>query len=500
MAPSILTQWLLKDEDNAPYLLNGSQDSEKLAASKDEDSRRWLVEELYEQFWIAGPVIPAQLFQVLIGVVTLMFIGHMGPLALSGSQIGATAAGAIGVHFVTGLAQGLETLSGQAYGAGEYRLSGVFLQRAIFVLTVFSIPISFVFWNLAPILKAMGQDPTISDVAQEYCRLQIPSLFAHAVYQPLTKFLQTQSIVQPMAVAAGISLGIHVALCNLTINHLGWGFQGVALMSGVSMWINVLLLALYVKFSPTCNKTWTGFSTEAFEDIYLFVRTALPAAFMLCLQFWCLNGLTLISGLLPNPEMETSAFAIGQQVLLVMFMIPLGLSAAVSTRVSNKLGAGLPYEARASVKVTVSVGLIDGCVNALLLLSLRNVLPGLFTSDPDVINYVSGMAPLLAIVLLLDCIGGILGGVARGCGWQRLGAYTNLVGFYGVGFPVALLLTFYFNLRAYGLWIAIICADLVQAFVLSFITLTLSWRKLADDAAELVHEAKVHLHDEDTLP
>ena len=36
-------------------------------------------------------------------------------------------------------------------------------------------------------------------------------------------------------------------------------------------------------------------------------------------------------------------------------------------------------------------------------------------------------------------------GVARGCGWQHLAAMTNLVAFYFVGMPLAILFAFKLN-------------------------------------------------------
>jgi Na+-driven multidrug efflux pump len=37
-------------------------------------------------------------------------------------------------------------------------------------------------------------------------------------------------------------------------------------------------------------------------------------------------------------------------------------------------------------------------------------------------------------------------GVARGCGWQELGAVVNLGAFYGVGVPISLILAFVFHM------------------------------------------------------
>ncbi|KAL3686045.1 hypothetical protein R1sor_004067 [Riccia sorocarpa] len=494
MEPESLTRPLLKDEEDhdsplLPYSTRESVDS----TGKNVEFRRWLAEELSNQLGIAGPMILVNLLQYSLTVVSLMFVGHLGELELSSSQIAFTTAHATGLNFMIGLGSGLETLCGQAYGAKEYRLTGIFLQRAMFVLTLIGIPISFVWWKMGPILVYIGQDPTISEGAQEYIRFLIPTLFAYALLQPLVKFLQTQSAVKAMAVFSAITLAIHVPLCYLVIYTLGFGFRGAAIVTGISQWINVLFLSSYVIFSSTFSKTWTGFSTEAFQDIYSFFKVAFPSAVMICLEFWCFDFLILISGLLPNPELETSSLSVCLNSVAWFYMIPFGLSAAASTRVSNTLGAGLPYAAKAAVKLTISMALMEGMTVAFLLLLGRNIFPHLFSNEPDVLSYVSSMVPFLSVVAIMDSVQGTLSGVARGCGWQHLGAYCNLCAFYGIAIPVSLLLTFRFHLRGYGLWGGILAGQMTQVFLLSLITCTLNWPKLADDAAQRVHGAKEHL-------
>ncbi|KAL3689232.1 hypothetical protein R1sor_015541 [Riccia sorocarpa] len=489
-----LTRALLNDEDDDSPLLPHSSRESLDSKRKNDEWRKWLGEELSQQLCIAGPMILVNLLQFSLTVVSLMFVGHLGELELSSSQIAVTTAQATGLNVMIGLGSGLETLCGQAYGAKEYRLTGIFLQRAIFLLTLIGIPISFVWWRMGPILVFIGQDPAIAEGAEEYIRLLIPTLFGYALLQPLVKFLQTQSAVKAMVVLSAITLAIHVPLCYLVIYTLGFGFRGAAIVTGISQWINALFIGSYIMFSSTFSKTWTGLSTEAFQDIFLFFKVAFPSAVMICLEFWCFDLLILISGLLPNPQLETSSLSVCLNSIAMLYMIPYGLSAAVSTRVSNKLGAGLPYAAKAAVKLTMSVALIEGVTVAFLLLSARNIFPYLFSSEPDVVSYVSNMVPFLSLVVILDSIQGTLSGVARGCGWQHVGAYCNLCAFYGIGIPVGLLLTFHFHLHGYGLWGGIIAGQTTQVSLLSFVTCTLNWQKLADEAAQLVHGAKEHLH------
>lgn len=68
-------------------------------------------------------------------------------------------------------------------------------------------------------------------------------------------------------------------------------------------------------------------------------------------------------------------------------------------------------------------------------------------------------------------------GVARGSGWQHIGAHINLGAFYVVGIPVAIILGFVVHLKAKGLWIGIVAGSVVQSTLLSIITGFTNWKK-----------------------
>lgn len=82
----------------------------------------------------------------------------------------------------------------------------------------------------------------------------------------------------------------------------------------------------------------------------------------------------------------------------------------------------------------------------------------------------------VCMLINLDCIGGILG-VARGSGWQNLGAYVNLGSYYIVGIPMAAVLAFVVHLRVKGLWIGLVSGAAIQSFLFALITTFTDWHK-----------------------
>ncbi|KAI5568812.1 hypothetical protein POPTR_012G051900v4 [Populus trichocarpa] len=430
-------------------------------------SKKEILEEVKRQLWLAG---------------------HLGELSLSGASMATSFASVTGFSLLLGMASALDTFCGQAYGARQFHMLSIHMQRAMVVLLLVSIPLAIIWANTRPILIACGQQKDIAEEAGLYARFMIPSLFAYGLLQCLVKFLQTQNIVFPMMLCAGITTLLHILVCWVLVFKSGLGYIGAALASSFSYWINVLLLVLYVKFSSSCSKTWTGFSKEAFHDIVNFMRLAIPSAVMVCLEMWSFESMVLMSGLLPNPELETSVLSISLNTAATVWMIPYGLSGAASTRVSNELGAQHPYRARLAVCVVITIAVAEGILVGIVLILIRNVWGYAYSNDIEVVDYVAVMLPVVATSNFLDGLQCVLSGVARGCGWQKIGAYINLGSYYLVGIPIAILLAFVFHVGGKGLWLGIICALIVQVFSLATITIRTNWEQEAKKATERVYD------------
>ncbi|XP_031372435.1 protein DETOXIFICATION 16-like isoform X2 [Punica granatum] len=391
----------------------------------------------------------------------------------------------------TGMASALDTFCGQSYGAKQYHMLGVHTQRAMAILLLVSVPLAVIWANTEPILVAVGQETEIAQVAGTYARFMIPSLFAYGLLQCLVKFLQTQSIVFPMMISSGVVTLLHILICWALVFKSGLGFRGAAVANSISYWLNVLLMAIYVKFSPSCSKTWTGFSKEALHNVLTFIRLAIPSAVMVCLEMWSFEMMVLLSGLLPNPTLETSVLSISLNTAATVWMIPFGLSGAVSTRVSNELGEGKPQAAILAVRVVLGMAVTEGILLGTILILIRNVWGYAYSSEEEVVKYVAVMMPILAVSNFLDGLQCVLSGTARGCGWQKIGAYVNLGSYYIVGIPSAVLLAFVLHVGGKGLWLGIICALIVQVLSLLLITIRTNWDQQAEKAIERVYESVV---------
>lgn len=179
------------------------------------------------------------------------------------------------------MAGALETLCGQTYGAKEFRKLGNYACCAIITLILVCVPISVVWIFMDRILMLFGQDPEISHAARIYCIYLIPALFGYAILQSLVRYLQTQSMIFPMVLSSIGVLCLHIPVCWVMVFGLGLGHVGAALAIGISYWLNVIGLALYVKYSSACEKTQIVFSSNALLSIAEFFQFAIPSGLML---------------------------------------------------------------------------------------------------------------------------------------------------------------------------------------------------------------------------
>ncbi|KAK9272811.1 hypothetical protein L1049_003189 [Liquidambar formosana] len=447
-------------------------------------------QELKKASYIAAPMVAATVFQYLLQVVSLMMVGHLGQLLLSAVAIATSLTNVTGFSLLSGMVGGLETLCGQAYGAEQYQKLGTYTYSAMISLILVCFPVCLLWIFMDKLLILIGQDPLIAHEARKYSIWLIPALFGGAVLKPLVRYLQTQTLIYPMLTSSFIVLCFHIPLCWALVFKLGLGSIGAALAISLSCWLNVIFLGLYAMYSSACGKTRMLFSKDALLGIGEFFRFAIPSAVMVCLKWWACELLVLLSGLLPNAKLETSVLSICLTISTLHFTIPYAFGAAASTRVSNELGAGNPKAAQVAVWAITLLAIMEAVIVSTAIFCCRNVLGYAYSNDKQVVNYVAVMAPLICLSIIMDSLQAVLSGVARGSGWQHIGAYANLGAFYLVGLPVAVVLGFVLHLRGKGLWIGIVAGSVVQSSVLSLITGFTDWQKQATMARERIFESR----------
>ncbi|KAK7290706.1 hypothetical protein RIF29_05309 [Crotalaria pallida] len=437
-----------------------------------------LVKRVWEEsklMWVvAAPAIFTRFSTFGINVISQAFVGHIGPRELAAFALVFTVLIRFANGILLGMASALSTLCGQAYGAKEYGMMGVYLQRSWLVLFLTALILLPLFIFTSPILTLLGQDESIAQVAGTVSLWSIPVMFAFIVSFTCQTFLQSQSKNVIIAFLAALAIIIHVFLSWLLTLKFKFGLAGAMISTSLAYWIPNIGQLIFVTCG-WCPVTWQGFSFLAFKDLWPVVKLSLSAGGMLCLELWYNTILVLLTGNMKNAEVEIDALSICLNINGWEMMISLGFMAAASVRVANELGKGSAKAAKFSIVVTVLTSLAIGFLLFLFFLFFRERLAYIFTTNKDVAAAVGDLSPLLSVSILLNSVQPVLSGVAIGAGWQSIVAYVNIGCYYVIGIPIGVVLGHVINLQVKGIWIGMLFGTFIQTVVLIIITYKTNW-------------------------
>ncbi|CAN1795123.1 Protein DETOXIFICATION 29 [Linum perenne] len=438
-------------------------------------------------WWLAGPAVFTTLCQYSLGAITQVFAGHIGTLELAAVSVENSVIAGFSFGVMLGMGSALETLCGQAYGAKQLDMLGIYMQRSWVILTSTAIILSFLYIFAGPFLELIGQKSEISRAAGTFSIWMIPQLFAYAANFPIAKFLQAQSKIMAMALISTAALVLHTFFSWLLMLKLKWGMVGAAVVLNSSWWFIVLGQLLYI-FSGTCGQAWSGFSWKAFQNLWGFVRLSLASAVMLCLEIWYFMALIIFAGYLKNAEVSVDALSIRKISFFFGAHIAYAVFCCCSVRVSNELGAAHPRTAKFSVVVAVISSFLIGLVISSILLIAQNGYPALFSSDFDVKALVEALTPLLALSIVINNVQPVLSGVAIGAGWQAAVAYVNIGCYYAFGIPIGLVFGYICHFGVSGIWYGMLAGTILQTLVLFWMVYGTNWNKEASAAGERIRK------------
>nr|CAB3457309.1 unnamed protein product [Digitaria exilis] len=408
-------------------------------------ARRLLAKDVWDESKKLGEVVGPAVFMNLVfssmNIVSQSFAGHISDLDLAAFAMANTVIDGFnfamlcaGVLCQLGMASALETLCGQAYGAKQHHMLGIYMQRSWLVLLAFAVILSPVYVFSGRLLAALGQPAELAGEAGMIGMCFLPSHFMYAILLPVMTFLQCQLKNCVTAAAAAVVFAVHVAATWLLVKCFGLGIFGVVVSFNLS-WATFAALLVAYALGGGCPETWSGFSASAFVDLKEFVALSASSGVMVCLENWYYRILVFLTGFMKNAELSVDALSI-----------------------------------------------------CLLALIFHDKLAIIFSSSQTVIDAVDSISVLLALTILLNGIQPVLSGVAIGSGWQGLVAYVNIGSYYLIGVPLGVLLGWGFNYGVPGIWAGMISGTMMQTLILAIITLRCDWNEEALKAGNRVRQ------------
>lgn len=204
--------------------------------------------ELLELMKIGLPISCMYILWMLLAVTTQIVVGHEGAASLASAALGSMYANAFGNSVCLGCASAMDTLLSQSIGAGNYTRVGHIMQRGALILLSLAVPVAFVWWNAAFVLRLLGQSDEVVVLTTQYIRLLIIGLPGSMLYECCRKVLQNLGIMAPLLAINLVALVVNAALCAFLVYGTSLGFLGAPIALSITHWGNVLLGVIYLRW------------------------------------------------------------------------------------------------------------------------------------------------------------------------------------------------------------------------------------------------------------
>ncbi|KAJ3077748.1 hypothetical protein HK102_004993, partial [Quaeritorhiza haematococci] len=284
---------------------------------------------------LAWPVSAGYLLQMSLGLAMVFSLGHVGTKELAASALATMYCNVTGFAVGMGMASALDTLCSQAHtGSTDPHAVGKHLQRAIVCMFFLSIPIAGLWMCTESVLVVFGQDRELAALAALFTKMTIPGLFPYFIYECQKRYLQAQGIMVANMYVILIASPINMLLqYTLVWSPLSIGVIGAPLASTITYTLLPILLGLYIKFIAGGEKYggWSWNDALDLGQMWEFLRLGIPGIAMICSEWWAFEIVALAAGILGEDMLAAQTVVL--QTCSLTYMLPLGISIAVSTRV-----------------------------------------------------------------------------------------------------------------------------------------------------------------------
>jgi len=419
-----------------------------------------LRDELRAILTLAGPLIAAQLAHVLMVFTDTLMMGMLGPATLAAGGLGAASYSFVSI-FCVGVIAAVGNLVAIRHGAQDAAGVTRLTQNGLWLGWGLALLAGVALWNLGPALLYAGQKPENVDGAMQFLSTLVFALPGYMTFMALRGF--TSAIGRPGPVMA-ISIG--GALANFVLNYAlikGWlglpalGLAGIGLVTAVVMNIMALLLAWHVihhsAYSP--YPLWRGLLRPIWAELKELLRLGLPIGGTYAVESGLFAFAALCMGALGSTQLAAHQIAI--MSVYVAFMVPVGISYAVTFRIGQHYGAGRLQQARQAGRLGIGLGALCMLGFALLFWLAPHWVVGLFLDhhDPAYHEVVTLAVALLAIAAWFEFFDGIQTiamGAIRGLKDANTTFWVGLGCYWAVGAPLAWILAFPLGWGAHGVW------------------------------------------------
>jgi multidrug resistance protein, MATE family len=420
-----------------------------------------LKKEIREFIQLAVPLASAQVAQSMTGFIDTVMMGRLGQEALAAGGL-ASLTFVVLLSIASGVVMGVSPLVAEAYGAGKKTRIEQIARQGLWLSLLIAIPMMFLVGHMDTLMIKFGQAVNIVTLANSYLDVMLWGLFPAVGFAMLRGVVSGLSQARPiMAIVIGGTLFNIVGNYTLGYGKFGFpqmGLAGLALSSALTHWIMFLSLAIYIlKHEQLKNY-------RLFQNLHHIRPTIIqellwigtPIGIAAALENGMFAVVTYLMGILGTDVL--AAHQIVLQTIVVIFMVPLGMSFATTARVGQWLGQQNKEGMRRAGYVSISSGVIFMTLMAIVLLTHSRQVIGLYLdiNNPENAKVLALATPMLtvaAIAQILDSVQKTTYGALQGLQDTRVPVILGLLAFWGIGLTSGYFLGFHFGFGGTGLWL-----------------------------------------------
>ncbi|WP_244431664.1 MATE family efflux transporter [Segniliparus rugosus] len=422
---------------------------------------------------LAAPIAGIQLAQVALTTTDTVMMGVIGVAALAAGGLAITLFNQVRtmcVGLITGLgnqiahAQGRKAADNEVRGIVRAGLAVATLAGLAGAVGLVALSYALAWFGQAPAVLA-GARPMMAALAPGL----IPLLWLQALRQFATGMRKPKSLLPVMLASIAVNVALNFVFIYGLFGAPRLGLTGVGLATTVVQLFSVGAFWLILRRDRDLAPYLTGPGRPTVQEVKDVLRLGVPTA----LTYGSEAGLFSVAALVIGHfgPAALAAHTAVNQIIYIVFQISVGLSHGSSVLVSHAMGRADKAEAREAAKTVLSVGAaIMALVGAVYLVAPRLVLWPFQLSGPSAA--IAGTLLMVAAVQqFFDNAQNIAVGLLRGLGDAKSGLKITLIGYWGVGLPVALAGGLVLGWGAPGVWLglsaglAFCAAMMVRAFL-----------------------------------
>ena len=316
-------------------------------------------------------------------------------------------------------------------------------------------------------LDVFGQEPEVVKCARPYYLLIVLSIVPFLLFTFSKQFMEG---LGNTTIAMLITIGCN--LLNILLNWVlifgHWGFPAMgAEGAGWASLIARCLMPVCFVVAMLCKTEWRRYIVSmrryliTRREVSNLITIGVPIGLQSFAEAFLFTASFVIIGWISKESL--AAHHIANQMAELTFMLALGIGSATTIRVSHQLGKGDLQAVRMASRASVHLCLLMNTICAAIMICGRNIIPYIFTNDPEVIPIASTLLVIAGTFQYADGLQCIGAAMLRGIQDVRVPMRIALFSYIGVALPLGLALTFPMGLGAKGMWLAFIIALAIPA-------------------------------------